>query len=130
MSYYFNTILEGKRFEDVITQVTSALKEEGFGILTEIDMKKTLKEKIDADFKRYTILGACNPNYAYKALQHEDKIGAFLPCNVIVEEAGDGKIEVAIVDPVASMMSVTNENLETIAAEVQEKLKQVVNNLK
>ncbi len=130
MSYYFNTILEGKRFDEVIVQVTNALKEEGFGILTEIDMKKTLKEKIDADFKRYTILGACNPNYAYKALQHEDKIGAFLPCNVIIEEAGDEKIEVAIVDPVASMMSVTNENLETIAVEVQEKLRQVVNNLK
>ena len=129
MSYYFNTIVEGKSFEDVITEVTSALKEEGFGILTEIDMKKTLKERIDADFKRYTILGACNPNYAYKALQHEDKIGAFLPCNVIVEEAGDQKIEVAIVDPVASMMSVTNENLETIAVEVQQKLKQVVNSL-
>ena len=130
MSYYFNTTLENKSFEDAIAQVTGALKEEGFGILTEIDMKKTLKEKIGADFKRYTILGACNPNYAYKALQDEDKIGVFLPCNVIVEEAGKGNIEIAIVDPIASMMAVTNKNLEAIATEVKEKLMKVMQNLK
>ena len=129
MSYYFNTVLEGKSFDEAIAQVTGELKEEGFGILTEIDMKKTLKEKIDADFKRYTILGACNPNYAYKALQDEDKIGVFLPCNVIVEEAENGNIEVSIVDPIASMMAVTNENLEAIAAEVKEKLLRAVHNL-
>ena len=130
MSYYFNTVLEGKSFEEAREKVTEELKKEGFGILTEIDMKKTLKEKIGADFKRYTILGACNPNYAYKALQDEDKIGVFLPCNVIVEEAGEGKVEISIVDPIASMMSITNEKLETIATEVKDKLIRVIHNVK
>lgn len=130
MSYYFNTILEHKSFDEAVAQVTAELKAEGFGILTEIDMKKTLKEKIGADFKTYTILGACNPGYAYKALQHEDKIGVFLPCNVIVAEAENGNIEVSIVDPIASMMAVTNENLESIATEVKEKLMRVINTLK
>ena len=113
-----------------VQKLVKELKEEGFGVLTEIDMKKTLKEKIDTDFKRYTILGACNPNYAYRALQDEDKIGVFLPCNVIVEEAENGNIEVSIVDPIASMMAVTNENLGAIATEVQEKLIRVIHNLK
>lgn len=129
MNYYFNTVLQDKSFEEAIALVTAELKKEGFGVLTEIDMKKTLKEKIGADFKRYTILGACNPNYAYKALQDEDKIGVFLPCNVIVEEAGDGRIEIAIVDPIASMMAVKNDRLETIADEVKQKLLRVIDNI-
>ena len=86
MSYYFNTLLKGKSFEEAIELVTTELKKEGFGVLTEIDVKETLKNKIDVDFKKYKILGACNPHFAYKALQSEDKIGVFLPCNVIVEE--------------------------------------------
>ena len=129
MEYYFSTIIKDKSFEEAREAVTAALKEEGFGILTEIDMKKTLKEKIGADFKRYTILGACNPKYAYKALQDEDKIGVFLPCNVIVEESEGKKIEISIVDPIASMMAVKNDKLRPIAEEVQEKLKRVINTL-
>ena len=126
MSYYFTTTLRGKGFEEVIELVTVELKKEGFGVLTEIDVKETLKKKIDVDFKKYRILGACNPGFAYKALSAEDKIGVFLPCNVIVEENEQGEIEVSAVDPVASMMSVKNDGLGTIASEVQQKLKNVI----
>lgn len=129
MSYYFNKILKNKSFEDAIEQVTAKLKEEGFGVLTEIDIKDTLKKKIDVDFRKYKILGACNPHFAYKALSNEDKIGVFLPCNVVVQENEKGEIEVSAVDPVASMIAVKNENLETIATEVQQKLMRVISNL-
>lgn len=129
MSYYFNKILKNKSFDQAIEQVTAELKKEGFGVLTEIDVKKTLKTKIDVDFKRYTILGACNPHFAHKALQSEDKIGVFLPCNVIVEEHDNGSIEVSAVDPIASMSAVANENLGSLATEVQQKLIKVINGL-
>ena len=129
MNYYFNKTLKGKNFDEAVQQVTDELKKEGFGVLTEIDVKETLKKKIDVDFKKYKILGACNPHFAYKALQSEDKIGVFLPCNVVVEEHENGDIEVSAVDPIASMAAAKNESLESIATEVQQKLKQVINNL-
>lgn len=125
MSYYFSKTVSGT-FNDVIDNVTSSLKEEGFGVLTEIDVKETLKKKLNVDFKRYKILGACNAPYAYKALQSEDKIGTMLPCNVTVIEQGEGKIEVAAVDPVASMQGVENQSLASVANEVREKLKRVI----
>lgn len=109
--------------------MTTELKKEGFGILTEIDIKETLKKKIDVDFKKYKILGGYNPHFAHKALQSEDKIGLFLPCNVIVEEHDNGDIEVSAVDPMVSMITVENESLGEIANEVQQKLKLVIDNL-
>ena len=128
MSYYFNKTISGN-FDDVIFKVTDELKKEGFGILTEIDVKETLKKKLDVDFKKYKILGACNPPFAYKALQAEDKIGTMLPCNVIVIEQAPGQIEVATVDPIASMQAVANPNLGKVASEVQNKLRKVVESL-
>lgn len=128
MSYYFNKTLKGE-FNSVIDKVTSALKLEGFGILTEIDVKETLKKKLDVDFKKYKILGACNPPFAYKALQAEDKIGAMLPCNVTVIEQENGDVEVAAVDPVASMQAIQNQSLASVANEVRNKLKKVVDSL-
>ncbi len=129
MSYYFNTTLKEKNFDKAIETVTAALKEEGFGVLTEIDVKETLKKKIDVDFKKYRILGACNPEFAHKALKSEDKIGVVLPCNVIVEENDNGEIEVSAVDPISSMQAAKNDSLEEIATEVQQKLKKIINSL-
>src|SRR3972149_6413689 len=120
MSYYFSKIIK-EDFDTAIEKVTAKLKEEGFGVLTEIDVKETLKKKLDVDFKKYKILGACNPPFAYKALQAEDKIGIMLPCNVIVEENSDGKVEVSAVDPIASMQAVQNESLGSVAFEVRDK---------
>jgi len=129
MKYYFNKTLTDLTFDQVIDKTTLALKEEGFGILTEIDIKTTLKNKLDVDFPYYKILGACNPAFAYKALLAENKIGTMLPCNVIVRETKNGNIEVAAVDPIASMMSVKNEDLAEIADEVRDKLKRAVDSL-
>lgn len=129
MSYYFNKILKNTSFHEAIEKVTIELKKEGFGILTEIDVKETLKKKIDVDFKKYKILGACNPHFAYKALTSEDKIGVFLPCNVIVQEHENGEVEVAAVDPIASMISVNNPELGSLAQEVQQKLIRVIESL-
>ena len=129
MSYYFNKILKDKSFEEAIEQVTNELKKEGFGILTEIDLQKTLKNKLDVDLRKYKILGACNPYFAFKALQSENKIGVFLPCNVIVQEHENKDIEVSVVDPIASMIAVENEDLGVMANEVQQKLKQVIKNV-
>ncbi len=129
MSYYFTKILPGD-FDSTISKVTEELKKEGFGVLTEIDVKETLKKKINVDFRRYKILGACNPVFAHKALSAEPHIGTMLPCNVIVQELGENKIEVSAVDPVASMMGVKNNQLGGIAVEVQMKLKNVIGNLK
>ena len=126
MSYYFNKVLKGKSFDQAIEAVTAELKKEGFGVLTEIDVKETLKKKIDVDFKKYKILGACNPHFAHKALSSEDKIGVFLPCNVVVEEHENGDVEVSAVDPIASMSAVKNDALGGIASEVREKMKRVV----
>jgi uncharacterized protein (DUF302 family) len=128
MSYYFNKVV-AITFAEAIDKVTEELKKEGFGILTQIDVKEALKKKINVDFRKYRILGACNPQYAYKALQAEDKIGTMLPCNVIVQERDDGKVEIAAIDPVASMQSVKNESLSEIAATIQSKLKQVIENV-
>lgn len=125
MIYYFNKKLHGK-FEDIIDKVTEGLKAEGFGILTEIDIKDTLKKKLDVDFKKYKILGACNPSYAHKALQAEDKIGTMLPCNVIVQEFETGVVEVAAVNPMASMQAVDNKQLNIIAKEITDKLENVI----
>ena len=129
MRYYFNKTLTDTSFEEAIEKTTKALQEEGFGILTEIDIKTTLKNKLDVDFPNYKILGACNPPFAYKALQEEDKIGTMLPCNVIVQEKEDGGIEVSAVDPMASMQAVSNESLNTIAQEVAQKLQRAIHRL-
>ncbi|MGV6845529.1 MAG: DUF302 domain-containing protein [Lutibacter sp.] len=129
MSYYFSTTLKNITFEAAKEKVTTALKEEGFGVLTNIDISKTLKKKLDVDFRPYEILGACNPHFAYKALSAEDKIGLMLPCNVIIEAKADQSIVVSAVDPIASMGAIKNKNLETIAIEVQQKLKRVINNI-
>lgn len=127
MSYYFNKKVK-MSFDEAISKVTEELKKEGFGVLTEIDVKGTFKKKLDVDFRNYKILGACNPNFAFQALESEAYIGAMLPCNVIVQE-NDGVVDIAAVDPIASMQSVQNENLGTIAKEVQEKLKRVIENV-
>ena len=128
MPYYFSTQTD-LNFEDAITKTTEALKKEGFGVLTEIDVKATLKNKIDVDFPKYKILGACNPQFAHKALLSEEHIGAMLPCNVVVRENKAGQTEVFAVDPVASMSAVDNADLAPIAQEVQQKLKAVIDNI-
>jgi uncharacterized protein (DUF302 family) len=125
MEYYFSkTITE--TFDNTILKVTEALKAEGFGILTEIDVKATLKKKLDVDFYNFKILGACNPPFAYKALLAEDKIGTMLPCNVIVQEKVGGQVEVSAVDPAASMLSIENKDLQDIANEIRTRLKKVI----
>jgi|APSaa5957512622_1039677.scaffolds.fasta_scaffold03640_7 uncharacterized protein (DUF302 family) len=128
-SYSFSKKLNNISFEEAIIKVTEQLKTEGFGVLTQIDVKATLKKKLDVDFKNYMILGACNPPYAYKALQAENKIGTMLPCNVIVQEHEDGSIEVSAVDPIASMIAVDNSELAVVAKEIQSKLEKVINEL-
>jgi len=127
MSYYFSK-KTALGFEEAIEKVTEALKSEGFGILTEIDVKETLKKKLDVDFRPYRILGACNPPFAYKALQAEDKVGIMLPCNVIVQEKENG-VEIAAVDPVASMQAIDNPNLGEIAVEIRKRLHKVIDSL-
>jgi uncharacterized protein (DUF302 family) len=124
-SYAFKTSTS-LSFEAAVTRVTDALKQEGFGILTEIDVKDTLKKKIDVDFRNYRILGACSPPNAYKALSAETDIGLMLPCNVVVYEGDDAKTVIAAVDPVASMAAVKNTGLEATANEVRSKLQRVI----
>ena len=128
MNYYFSKILKGN-FNDTVEKVTAALKTEQFGVLTEIDIKDTLKKKLDVNFNNYKILGACNPPYAHKALLAENKIGTMLPCNVIVQELDSGDIEVAAVNPMASMQAVQNDALKGIAEEITLKLKAVIEGL-
>ena len=128
MKYYFSKVVT-LSFDDAIEKVIAELKKEGFGVLTDIDVKQTLKKKLDVDFKKYRILGACNPPFAYKALQVEDKIGTMLPCNVIVQEIDEGRVEVAAIDPVASMQAVANPGLKDVAEKVQAKLKKVIENI-
>ena len=113
-------------FEETIEKVTELLKSEGFGVLTEIDVKATLKKKLDVEFRPYKILGACNPPSAYKSLQNEEQIGLMLPCNVIVYENSNNEIVAAAIDPLASMMAVKNEKLGEIALSIQAKLKKVI----
>jgi uncharacterized protein (DUF302 family) len=128
MTYYMSTTLKIP-FEQALVRVEEELKREGFGILTEIDVKQTLKDKLDLDFKRYRILGACNPPLAHQALQAEDKIGLMLPCNVVVQEYGENGAEVAAINPLASMQAVENERLHDIARQVRSKLNTVISRL-
>ncbi len=128
MSYYFSRIVD-LPFDEAIDRVTEELKKQGFGVLTDIDVKATMKAKLGVDFRNYRILGACNPPYAHEALLAEDKIGTMLPCNVILQQTAAGSVEVAAIDPIASMQAVQNPALASIAAEVQAKLKRVVDNL-
>ena len=125
MSYYFSKTID-MPFDEAVDRVKAELKKDGFGVLTEIDVRRTLKEKMDVDFRPYRILGACNPAFAYKALLAEDKIGTMLPCSVIVQELAPGRVEVAAIDPLASMAAVKNEDLGAVGLEVREKLKAVV----
>ncbi len=128
MSYYFSKLLT-LDFEGAVTRVTQALKNEGFGIITEIDMTKTLKSKIGVEFRPYRILGACNPSLAYEALKLEDKVGTMLPCNVVVQELASGQIEVAAIDPVQSMAAIDNSALLAQAQIVGERLEKVIRSL-
>lgn len=128
MSYYFSKILNTD-FDSAISRVTDELKKEGFGVLTEIDVKETFKKKLDVDFRKYRILGACNPNFAFEAIKSEDKVGTMLPCNVVVQEHEDGKIEVSAIDPIASMMAIKNDSLGEVASSVSGKLRRVIENL-
>jgi uncharacterized protein (DUF302 family) len=128
MSYYFaKTLPIG--FDEAVRRTTDALKQEGFGIITEIDVKDTFKKKIDVDFRSYRILGACNPRLAHEALQIEDKVGTMLPCNVVVQDIGGGRTEVAAIDPVASMQAIDNPRLKQAAEIVQARLKKVIDDL-
>lgn len=128
VAYYFSKKVNTS-FDQAIARVTDELKKEGFGVLTEIDVKSTLKKKLDVDFPNYRILGACNPHFAHKALQVEDKIGTMLPCNVIVRQVGEHEVEVAAVDPIASMQAVQNLKLADVAHEVQSRLRKVIDSL-
>jgi uncharacterized protein (DUF302 family) len=122
MAYYFSTTLD-QPFDDAVAVTRTALAEEGFGVITEIDVRQTMKAKLGEDFRPYVILGACNPRLAYEALLLEDKVGMMLPCNVIVQDAGGGRVEIAAIDPVASMQAIDNEELKAKAALVGEMLR-------
>ena len=128
MIYYMSTKTNGN-FDAIVERVKSELAQEGFGVLTDIDVKSTLKQKLNAEFRKYQILGACNPPFAYKALQTEDKIGTLLPCNVIIQELESGSIEVAAVDPKASMQGISNTEIEAIAGEIRDRLQKVIDRL-
>ena len=128
MTYYFSKVLQ-LDFDEAVRRTTEALKQQGFGIITEIDVADTFKKKLNLDFRKYRILGACNPGLAFEALSLEDKIGTMLPCNLVVQDAGNGKVEIAAIDPVASMLAVDNPRLKQAALQVQAKLKQVVASL-
>lgn len=128
MSYYFTTDVS-MGFDEAIDAVTAELQKEGFGVLTNIDIQATLRKKLDVDFRKYRILGACNPNFAHKALQRESHIGTMLPCNVILQEHDDGRIEVSTINPLESMKAVANPDLEEIARDVARKLKSVIDRL-
>lgn len=128
MKYYINKTITAE-FDKAIELVTEALKKEGFGVLSEIDIQEKLNEKLNIDFRKYKILGACHPASAYKALQHEDKIGTMLPCNVILQQISESRVEVATVDPVASMMAVETKQVAEVAREIKEKLERVIASL-
>ena len=129
MNYYFKRILEDKTFDEAIEKVTEELKKEGFGILTEIDVQATLKKKLNVDFRNYRILGACNPPFAYRSVQAEAAIGILLPCNVVVRELEEGRIEIDIIDPLVAMQVVENDAMAAIASEIHDKLEKVINTL-
>jgi uncharacterized protein (DUF302 family) len=126
--YYFATTLTGE-WDKIVAEVKAALKTEGFGVISTIDVQNAMKEKLDIDYKKYLILGACNPLFAYQALEHEDKIGTMLPCNVVIQEVGENEYEIAAVNPVASMMAIDNPDLAEVAIEVRGKLEAVVEKL-
>jgi len=128
MEYYFSTIVKDD-FDATIWRITEALRNEGFGIITTIHIQSALKEKIGVDFRKYQILGACNPTFAYKALQAEEKVGVMLPCNVVVIDKENGTTEVAAVHPMASMMAIQNPALHPLAEEIAEKLRRVIEKL-
>ena len=128
MTYHYSRTID-RPFDKAIEDTTEALQSEGFGVLTTIDVKATLKKKLDVDFRPYTILGACNPGFAYKALKAEDKIGTMLPCNVILQQTADGKVEVSAVDPIASMQAIENPSLGDIAGQVRDLLRKVVDKI-
>ncbi len=128
MKYYINKTIEGS-FEETIAQVKEALTKEGFGVLSEISISEKLKEKLSVDYPKYTILGACNPVFAFKALQEENKIGTMLPCNVIVRQVDKTTVEVAAIDPVVSMVGVENEKVSAVAGEIKAKLTRVIDSL-
>lgn len=128
MAYHFSKKLDVS-FEEAVENVTAALNENSFGVLTEIDIKATLKEKLDVEFKEYQILGACSPEHAYKALSAEDHIGLMLPCNVIVQEHENGDVEVSAVDPTATMQIIKNKDLEKVIGDVSYLLKKVIDSL-
>lgn len=129
MNYHFSKFIESSGFEEAVEYVIETLKTMEFGIITEIDVKSTLKEKIDVDFRNYKILGACNPTFAHQALIVEDKIGVFLPCNFVVQEHQDGKIEVSAFDPMITMSTANNEDLIPLAIEIQDRIKNVMESL-
>ncbi len=128
MSYYFSKTISVE-FDETIAKVTDALKLMGFGIVSDIDMQSKFKDKLNVDYKRYRILGACNPSFAFKAIQAEEKIGTMLPCNVVVSEINDNRTEVTAIDPIASMMAINNPALTPLANEISEKLKKLVESL-
>ena len=128
MKYYISKKIDAT-FEQAVDRVRESLEIEGFGVLSEINIHDKLKEKLNVNFRRYTILGACNPSYAYKALLNEDKIGTMLPCNVIIQELSKNEVEVAAIDPIASMMAVENPQLAPIAKEIKAKLERVIASL-
>lgn len=130
MKYYFSKTLVGTNFLEAEKQVKEQLKTEGFGVLSEIDVKETFKKKLDTDFRKYKILGACNPHFAYQAIQCEDKLGVLLPCNVVIEELINGDIDISVVSPIASLIAVENKELEVLVIEVETKLKRVIDRLK
>lgn len=129
MKYFISTEVKGKSFDETIDAVKNELSKEGFGVPSEMNVNEIFKQKLDIDFRKYRILGACNPQYAYKALQAEKEIGVFLPCNVVVQELENGNMEVAAVEPTASMMAVENDNLKGIAEEIKNRLEKVIQNL-
>ena len=129
MEFFIAKKFQNADFSDMDAKVREELKKEGFGVITEIDIKKTLKEKIDVEFRNYTIIGACNPAFAYKALQAEDKIGILLPCNVVIQETKNGEIEVLAFDPASVMMTMESPELDKLSTEVREKLTRVLDNL-
>ena len=129
MEFFIAKKFQNGDFNEIDARVREELKKEGFGVITEIDIKKTLKEKIDVDFRNYTIIGACNPDFAYKALQAEDKIGILLPCNVVIQETKNGEIEVLAFDPASVMMTMESPELDKLSSEVREKLTKVLDNL-
>ena len=129
MDYFIAKKIKNETFESLDQKVREELKKEGFGVLTEIDVQKTLKEKIDADFHKYKILGACNPGFAYRALTADDKIGSFLPCNVVIQETNEGEVELMVFDPASAMMAMGNPEIADLSGEVREKLIRVMDNI-